>query len=162
MLWLCHPNISQIRFINLLQKATCKGGFLINTLRYTSFHIANKSLYSVVLSSSTIVIGRLEKGDLVEKDILVRNMVSNLDSSRRQVKRKFIFFSEMTQNYLKKSTHKKGWFLRLNHPLISSSNLSFPQVPLWWGATRRCCSALHGCGLVYWPPRIHSKDQGYT
>ena len=126
MLWLCHPNISQIRFINLLQKATCKGGFLINTLRYTSFHIANKSLYSVVLSSSTIVIDRLEKGDLVEKDILVRNMVSNLDSSRRQVKRKFIFFSETTQNYLKKSTHKKGWFLRYKPPFNFIFEPEFP------------------------------------
>ena len=30
------------------------------------------------------------------------------------------------------------------------------------GASRRCCSALHGGGLVYWPPRIHYEDQGYT
>ena len=76
---------------------------MINTLRYTSFHIANKSLYSVVLSSSTIVIDRLEKGDLVEKDILVRNMVSNLeiDAQKRVIYRykspfNFIFEPEFS------------------------------------------------------------------
>ena len=37
-------------------------------------------------NSLNSLINRLEKGDLVEKDILVRNMVSNLDKTRRRVK----------------------------------------------------------------------------
>ncbi|MBQ2623161.1 hypothetical protein IJG12_02450 [Candidatus Saccharibacteria bacterium] len=27
--------------------------------------------------------------------------------------------------------------------------------------TRNTYSTLHGCGLVYRPPRIHCEDQGY-
>ena len=45
-------------------------------------------------NSLNSLINRLEKGDLVEKDILVRNMVSNLDKTRRRAKIKcghFIF-----------------------------------------------------------------------
>ena len=58
-------------------------------------------------NSLNSLINRLEKGDLVEKDILIRNMVSNLEIDAQ-----------------------KGWFTDINHPLISSSGLSFPQVDL--------------------------------
>lgn len=77
------------------------------------------------LNSLNSLINRLEQGDLVEKDILVRNMVSNLEIDAQ-----------------------KRWFTDINHPLISSSNLSFPQALLlvipagvepaiFWMRTRR-------------------------
>ena len=37
-------------------------------------------------NSLNSLINRLEKGDLVEKDILVRNRLKNLDNSRRRAK----------------------------------------------------------------------------
>ena len=43
-------------------------------------------------NSLNSLINRLEKGDLVEKDILVRNMVSNLDKTRRRAKIKCLHF----------------------------------------------------------------------
>ena len=62
-----------------------------------------KRLYLVFSNSLNSLINRLEKGDLVEKDILVRNMVSNLeiDAQKRVIYRykspfNFIFEPEFS------------------------------------------------------------------
>ena len=66
------------------------------------------------------------------KNILMQNMASNLNKTKRRIKNSnFIWvFSRQRSFFEEKLTQKKGWFSKLNHHLICIWSLSFLQVPL--------------------------------
>ena len=90
--------------------------------------------YATIASSNSLnsLINRLEKGDLVEKDfwseIWFRTSIIQGDERKLELAQSFPRRRRIISK--EKLMHKKGWFTDINHHLISSSNLSFPQVPL--------------------------------